>query len=216
MSEQPEILFIPPKKGVTPAADYDRQDIFAATDSNVVRQQLTAAYVQAANSPDPSNQNGAVLVTATEWNTAKPTWTVYSWNHPTRGTDLQEYAERAKTDRKWKYARTEHAERNAIWQMIDIGESTAGSIMYCPWFACEDCARAIVGAGVGMVIGHLPRILEFKRTRGELADPHATDWESTVDEGDRILLDAGVQLVYLTQPLNLDFTILINEKPWRP
>ena len=107
---------------------------------------LEMAYKLAINSKDTSTQNGAVLIR--------------------RINDLDEiigkgincfprgvkYSEE-RLSRPLKYFYTEHAERNAILDAARQGNSTEGSILYCPWFACADCGRAIIQAGIKEVIG---------------------------------------------------------------
>ena len=51
-----------------------------------------------------------------------------------------------------RYYWIEHAERNVLLAAARKGVATEGSIMATPWFPCSDCARAIVGAGVGTLL----------------------------------------------------------------
>jgi dCMP deaminase len=57
-------------------------------------------------------------------------------------------------ERPRKYWVTEHAERAAILKAAKRGISTSGLIMVAPWAACPDCARAIVLAGIPLVVSH--------------------------------------------------------------
>lgn len=41
-----------------------------------------------------------------------------------------------------------HAERNAIYKAARLGISLKGTKMYCTYFPCVDCARAIIQAGI--------------------------------------------------------------------
>lgn len=52
-----------------------------------------------------------------------------------------------------KYLFIEHAEREVIYTAARLGVQTDGATLYCPWFACCDCARAIIGAGIKEVVG---------------------------------------------------------------
>jgi len=94
-------------------------------------------------STDPSTQNGAVIVRDGEI-------VASGANHFPSG--VQE------SDTRWqrplKYQFVEHAERNAIYDAASRGIPTRGTTMYCPWFACADCGRAIIQAGVVEVVGH--------------------------------------------------------------
>lgn len=93
---------------------------------------------------DPSTQNGAIIMTAGGWVSGEGA------NHFPRG--VKELEER--WGRPQKYAFVEHAERNAIFQAARDGTGTKGCTMYCPWYACSDCARAIIQAGITEVVGH--------------------------------------------------------------
>jgi dCMP deaminase len=48
----------------------------------------------------------------------------------------------------------EHAERDAIYKAAFVGMQTEGATLYVPWFACADCARAIIAAGITRVVGN--------------------------------------------------------------
>lgn len=50
-----------------------------------------------------------------------------------------------------KYAYTEHAERNAIYNASYTGTSLDGCSLYVTHFPCSDCARAIIQAGIAEV-----------------------------------------------------------------
>lgn len=91
------------------------------------QQYLLMAYKEATKSPDPSTQNGAVIVT-------------------TAGTaaDCNRFPERvkitdARLERPLKYNFIEHAERNAIFSAARKQLPLLGATMYVPWFACSDC-----------------------------------------------------------------------------
>ena len=53
-------------------------------------------------------------------------------------------------ERPAKYLWTEHAERNAIFS-APRGVELEGSTLYCTWFPCSDCARAIIQSRIGVV-----------------------------------------------------------------
>ena len=107
---------------------------------------LKEAYLHAAEfSPDLSTQNAAILIGRDGHVILK------SVNKFPAG--VQQTPER--WERPLKYAYVEHAERNLIYTAAWAGVSTYGKIMICPWFACADCARAIVVAGIEEVIGNI-------------------------------------------------------------
>ena len=104
-----------------------------------VRGWLKEAYYTAAeNSNDPRTKNGAVLV--------KDGWEVCGgWNYRMPSSDPSPES---------KYIYTEHAERDVIYRAAKIGYPTWGLILFCPWAACPECARAIILAGIGTVYVH--------------------------------------------------------------
>jgi dCMP deaminase len=50
-----------------------------------------------------------------------------------------------------KYYWFEHAERNAIYNAVRAGISTAGCRLYVSLFPCADCARGIIQSGIVQV-----------------------------------------------------------------
>jgi dCMP deaminase len=93
------------------------------------------------HSHDQETQNGAVLVTSRQ--------IIYAANCVPTGVARPEH----RLARPFKYDFVEHAERAAIYKAAATGVPTAGGVLYCPWFACTDCARAIISAGVKEVVG---------------------------------------------------------------
>lgn len=135
-----------------------------------------AAQTAAESSEDDSTQNGAVLV-------PKDGFVAAAANH------FPAMAVHAKPE---KYRYIEHAERAAIYAAAKIGTKTAGSTLYCLWYACPECARAIICAGVGEVVGHVsPRQATPDR------------WIEQVLAGERMLIQAGVSVRWLAEPLGV-------------
>jgi dCMP deaminase len=135
---------------------------------------LEAAYKLALNSPDPSTQNGAVLVRNGEI-------IGEGWNAPPSGVKLND----ERLVRPYKYHFFEHAERNAIFSAARKGECTVGATLYCPFIACVDCGRAIIQAGIKKVVGHLP----FKPEPGDR-------WYDSCAISFEMLEEAGVEVVW--------------------
>lgn len=52
-----------------------------------------------------------------------------------------------------KYAWTEHAERNAIYNTLT---DLYGTTLYIHWYPCMDCARAIVQSGIARMVAVEP------------------------------------------------------------
>lgn len=143
---------------------------------------IAACRVAARESEDPRTQNGALL-------RAKSGYVVTAANTVPVGS--------LRPDRlapPLKYSFMEHAERNVIYAAAKLGVATDKATLYCPWFACCDCARAIVQAGVIRVVGHTkPRLLTPDR------------WQETVHRADGILRDAGVEIVLIDDALGVQY-----------
>lgn len=155
------------------------------------RQLLRQAYVEAVSySTDPSTQNGAVLV-----GEDRKVLCNGSNHFP---VNVKETPER--WERPIKYSFVEHAERNCIYSAARNGIATQGLVMYCPWFACADCARAIIQAGIRTVIGHNTLI----HNEGSEA------WKQSVAIGDAMFEEAGVETLYVSGEMG--FNILFNGK----
>lgn len=138
-----------------------------------------AARVAQTQSDDPHTQNGAVLVT--EQGVA-----VSAANQLPR--DVVRTAERLKRPTKYMYV--EHAERNVIYTAARQGLPTKRATLYCPWFACADCARAIICAGITEVVG--------------LAHPPAHGaWQHSIDCADEMFREANVQYRRLEEKLGV-------------
>ena len=57
-------------------------------------------------------------------------------------------------ERPSKYDYIVCAERNLIYESSKKGISANGCVLYCPFVACPECAKAIVQSGVTKVVGH--------------------------------------------------------------
>jgi dCMP deaminase len=62
-----------------------------------------------------------------------------------------------------------------------MGVATAGATLYCPWFACTDCARAIIQAGITEVVGLI-----------SLRNATPARWLLNVEMAEKMLEEAGV------------------------
>lgn len=51
-----------------------------------------------------------------------------------------------------RYHFVEHAERSAIYSALLSQQNLSGATIYCSRFACSDCARAIVWAGISKAV----------------------------------------------------------------
>jgi dCMP deaminase len=91
-----------------------------------------------------------------------------------------------------KYAVTEHAERAAIYKAAATGIPLAGATMYAPWFACTDCARGIVLAGIREVVG----LVSLRQ-----ATPRR--WLANLELADEILGLGGVNIRWLNETVGV-------------
>ena len=93
----------------------------------------------------------------------------------------------------------EHAERDVLFTCARYGFKTRGAVMYAPWFACCECARAIIGAGIKEVVG-LMRLHSMTPTR----------WSGDIAAAHQMLEEAGVGMRWITAELGT--TILFDGK----
>jgi len=146
------------------------------SNSEMDRHFLALAYQYAKDcSPDPRTQNGAVLV-------YPETGEIIGYGANRFPKGVSQLPERLHPDHKRSYL--EHAERDAIFSAIRQGKATEGAVLYVPWFACSDCAKAIIGAGLSAVVGHLA--------------PCSTSnaWTGSIDIGLTLLQEAQVEYRY--------------------
>lgn len=131
----------------------------AVSDMDYIREALRHA---AATSHDDRTQVGAVIVVGKKL--------IYGSNRrPAAGVQGD------------KYALVEHAEREAIYKAAACGVPLAGSTMYAPWFACTDCARAIICSGISQVVGLI-----------SLRNATPARWIDNIALADRMFKAAGV------------------------
>lgn len=134
------------------------------------------AYANAAKSPCPSSQNGAVIISRQANGNLE--LIANGHNHYYEGIP-----EVTNGNRDERLKAIEHAERDAIYQAANRGVELKGSIMVCPWVACADCARAIIGSGIAAVVYHSQR---YHLT------PEA--WVAELDRSLHWMQDAGIYL----------------------
>lgn len=154
---------------------------------------LIKAYKTAAESPDLSTQNGAVIRTVDGR-------LVRACNElPYRVAAKQE-----RLERPLKYQFTEHAERNAIYFAARHGIRLEGSTMYVPWFACADCARAIIQSGIIRVVGHK-----------QMMDGTPEHWKESIARAFEMLGEAGIETKLVDAVLGGP-KIKFNGMLWQP
>jgi len=164
------------------------------TENIDIRDKLREAYKRASDfSKDPSTQTGAILLT-TGWLNA------HGVNEFPLG--VKETPER--WDRSVNLQYIEHAERNCIYQAAARGLGTYGSTMICPWYACAECARAIIQSGIKRVIGHKA-----------CYDKTPERWRASIQIAFAMLEEAGVECLVYDGNIG-DITIRFNGEEWQP
>jgi dCMP deaminase len=154
---------------------------------------MKAAYQAALKSTDRSTKNGAILV-KTGWNV------IAGWNHHVAGYGDEEWHH----ERPFKYAVTEHAERDVIFKAARHGIKTHGLTMVANWIACEPCARAISLAGIRQVICHKACM-----------DRSPERWKEQIEIGLDILEHDGIDVVIWDGKIG-DIENLNNGEIWWP
>ena len=146
------------------------------TTSEIDRGRLNEAY-QYANetSPDPSTKNGAVLIGRDG--------SILTYGVNRFPTGVAETESRL-TDKETKYRLVVHAENGAVFNAARHGKIVNGATLYCPFYACSECAKAIVQSGIIRVVGHAQLMA--------LASAHTT-WVKSITDAWDVLHEAGVQ-----------------------
>jgi dCMP deaminase len=144
-------------------------------DIQLLKYMKQAYKLASVESTDPSTQNAALLI-------AGNTFLCGDTNHFPLG--VIESAER--WERPTKYQYVEHAERNVIFKAARMGIKTKGLLMVCPWFACQDCGRAIIQAGITEVVGH---DLELHK--------NSVSWQQSIAVAYQMLSEAGVKMRHI-------------------
>jgi dCMP deaminase len=153
---------------------------------------MSLALSAASHSPDPSTQNGAVIL-----------------GHPETADCNRFPVGVAYRDERWerplKYRFIEHAERNAIYAAARNGVKTNGGTLVCPWAACSDCARAIVMAGIKTLV-------RFPMQN----DATGNHWHDECAIGDTIMREGGVEIIEEEFRSAQIPNLLRNGKKWDP
>ncbi len=160
------------------------------------RELLYKAYEAALKSPDPSTQNGALLINdsanlivATDCN---------------RFPDGVEYKPE-RWERPLKYKIIEHAERNVIFKAATKGISTKNLTMACGWAACPDCARAIIQSGIRKLITH--------KQANDRSPPF---WADEIKIAHEMFREAGIEVIEYDGPIGFDRKVRHSGEEWEP
>jgi dCMP deaminase len=139
---------------------------------------LRLAYTHGnAMSPDPRTKNGAILVGSNN------KIITYSTNKFPIG--VKETISRL-DNRSIKLQTIIHAENGAIFNAARHGKSTNNAILYCPFYACSECAKAIIEAGIRRVVGHAQLMA--------IASSHNT-WVESIRYAWKMMYEAGIECV---------------------
>ena len=77
--------------------------------------------------------------------------------------------------------------------------------MYCPWFACVDCARAIIQSGISAVVGH-KEIYEHTNER----------WNKSTELGMSMVKEAGVITKLWSGKIGNNISVRVNGEDFHP
>ena len=141
---------------------------------------MDMANLVATKSKDRSTRCGVVIVG--EGKTVLST----GYNGFPRGVD--DYNEDLHK-RPEKYAWTEHAERNAIYNAARNGIKLLGSIAYITTAPCIDCARALVQAGITSVVVPVNNDPLFSQLEQRI------DWKESLSKAREILIAGHVRVI---------------------
>lgn len=155
---------------------------------------MLKAYEAATSSPDPSTQNGAVLLASFRFkgcNEFPEGVSSDHWNGP----------------KEAKYARVVHAEVSALLNAARSGAVTEGSTLVAPWAACSNCAKHIAYAGVVTLVRHA-----FLDNGVDTSNP----WYEDCLIGDEIMREAGVNIIETPPLTNTGISLRRNGQLWTP
>lgn len=135
---------------------------------------LYSAYRHAMlTSLDPKTKNGAIL---TDENRSV---LIYASNRFAPG--IAETSTRL-NNRCLKYKFVVHAEQGVILNAARHGKSTKNTILYCPFYSCSECAKAIIQAGIKRVVGHA-QLMAIARYHEQWVNDIIFGWEMFQEAG---------------------------------
>lgn len=153
---------------------------------------LALAYRQANKSPDPSSQNGAVTLDGGRLigmgHNHFPVGTPEDWGSTWGDRDL-------------KYGLVVHAEVAAT--LDGIGNQWFPDTLACIWYACTDCAKVIISAGIVRCVGHANH-----RRFAASVNPR---WNDSIDLALRMLERAGVACDWYEGPIDAPSVLIGGE-----
>lgn len=161
---------------------------------------LWLAYDQAQKkSTDPSTQNGSVLVRENKDGSSG----VIALGANFFPYGVKETPER--WDRAVKLNYVEHAERKPIYECAKRGIATNGLTLYCCWYACADCARAIIESGIKRVVGHK-----------QVFDKTPDRWKETIKRAFEMFEEAGIVCEVYDGTIGDGIAVRFDGQIWNP
>jgi len=143
-------------------------------------------YLASEKSKDPSTKIGALLVRGDN---------IVSLGYNGFPRGIVDSDERLQ-NREEKYFYVVHAEANAILNAARNGIATKGATLYTSGMPCNECAKAIIQAGINRVFIHkqYPSLSHGK-------------WSKSVSKAEEMFDEAGVFVNEFDKPLNIECLI---------
>ncbi len=145
-------------------------------------------------SKDKNTKTGAVIVDDKE-----NTELTMGYNGFPRGAD--DDSDQRRYEKPDKYFWTEHAERNAIYKAARLGININGSRMYCTYFPCADCSRAIIQTGI-------------KKLYTEKPDFNHHKWGDSWVEALIMLRECGVEVIWTNEVTHYTGQYIESDRSW--
>ena len=166
-------------------------------------QYLAQAYYLARNSPDRSNQTGALVFNKRGLRAGD------GWNHFPPGFELtpeELFIDGQQQDavdelKKQKYSRVAHAEFTAV---VSSYRNLQGGVMVAPWATCNEYAKSIVLSGLKNLVVHKERM-----------DLTPSRWLKDIATALIRIKANGIQLIKYSGPVDAD-PVYVNGSLWSP
>lgn len=161
---------------------------------------LENCYRIASESKDPSTQLGAVI---------------YNRKGQIQGFGRNEFpdgvieSEARYANREVKYKLVQHAERSAICDCAMTARKTNNACLYCPWFACSECAKSIISSGIACVIGHYEMMMKS-------AEMNTGNWQESIRTAFGMFREADVSFYMYVGNIPYNGKILLHGQDFYP
>lgn len=152
---------------------------------------MTAVYLAAQRSKDPSTHIGAVLVKDGD---------IFSSGWNGFGRKVLDLPERW-NNKEIKYQFVCHAEFNSVLNAARKGLSPVGAVLYTNGIPCMDCAKAVVQGGISEIVVHKQWPIL----------PHRVKWNTSHIISEEMFSEAGIPIRWFDQVLGVKGFIDGNE-----